>query len=253
MKTAIITGATAGLGTLLLDEMVKQFPDVEQYVLIARRRERLEALQAKYPGKHIVPLPMDLTDPASFDAVAAWLSEHRPDVRMLANNAGCGTLGNLIDMDCASQTRMVDLNVRALTALTNITLPYMSAGGFVLNICSIASFCPNPRMTVYSSTKAYVLSFSRSLRYELKAHGINVCAACPGPMETEFLAVAGISKENSKTFATLPYCDPAQVARNSLKAAAAGRAVYTDRAFFRFYRVVSKLLPHEWLLPLTKT
>ncbi len=253
MKTAIITGATAGLGTLLLAEMVKQHPDVERYVLIGRRRERLEALQAQYPGKCIVPMALDLTDPSSFDTVAEWLAAHRPDVRALVNNAGCGTLGNLIDMDCASQTRMVDLNVRALTALTTIALPYMSRGGFVLNICSIASFCPNPRMTVYSSTKAYVLSFSKSLRYELKANGINVCAACPGPMETEFLTVAGISKENSKTFATLPYCDPAQVARNSLKAAAAGHAVYTDRAFFKFYRVVAKLVPHAWLLPLTKT
>jgi short-subunit dehydrogenase len=253
MKTAILTGATAGLGTLLLDEMVKQFPDVDRYVLIARRRDRLEALQEKYPGKCIVPLSLDLTDPSSFDTVAQWLAEHRPDVRMLVNNAGLGTLGDFIDMDCASQTRMVDLNVRALTALTNVTLPYMSRGGFVLNICSIASFCPNPRMTVYSSTKAYVLSFSKSLRYELKDRGINVLAACPGPMETEFFAVAGISKEKSRMFATLPYCDPAQVARNSLKAAAAGHAVYTDRAFFKFYRVVAKLVPHNLLLPLTKT
>lgn len=253
MKTAILTGATAGLGTLLLDEMVRQFPHIERYVLIARRKERLEELAWKYPQKEIVPLALDLTDPASFDAVAAWLASQRPEVQILVNNAGCGALGNVIHMDLLSQIRMVDLNVRALTALTTLTLPYMVRGGFVLNICSIASFCPNPRMTVYSSTKAYVLSYSKSLRYELRERGINVLASCPGPMETEFLSVAGISKENSKTFATLPYCDPKRVARNSLKAAAKGRGVYTDRAFFKFYRVVAKLLPHSWLLPLTRT
>lgn len=253
MKTAIITGASAGLGELFLTEVIRQFPEVEQIVLIARRRERLEALAARYPEKRIVVLPLDLTDEAALLQLQEMLASEKPDVRILINNAGLGTLGNLIEMDYASQTRIVDLNVRALTAVTTIVLPRMSAGGFVVNVCSIASFCPNPRMTVYSSSKAYVLSFSKSLRYELKEKGINVLAVCPGPMETEFLSVAGISKENSKTFATLPYCQPAIVARNSLKKAAKGRAVYTNRLFFKFYRVLAKLLPHNWLMPLSKT
>lgn len=253
MKTAIITGATAGLGKILLDEVVRQFPDIEQLVLIARREDRLEELVWTYPQKEVVALPLDLTQPQSFASMDRWMAEHKPDVHILINNAGSGVLGNVIDADYTSQTRMVDLNVRALTALTTIVLPYMNKGSFVLNICSIAAFCPNPRMTVYSSTKAYVLSYSKSLRYELKDRGINVTASCPGPMETEFLAVAGITKENSKTFATLPYCDPKKVARNSLKAAAGGRAVYTNRLFFKFYRVLAKLLPHNWLMPITKT
>lgn len=253
MKTAIITGASSGIGKDYLREVVEQFPETEQIVLIARRRERLEALAAEYPEKKVVVLPLDLTKEEAYENVRQWLQAEAPNVHMLINNAGCGQLGNLIDMDYHGQITMVDLNVRALTALTTLVLPYMQAGSFVLNVCSIASFCPNPRMTVYSSTKAYVLSFSKSLRYELKEKGIHVLAVCPGPMETEFLPTAGISKQNSKTFATLPYCNPARVARVSLQKAAKGRAVYTPRLFFKFYRVLAKLLPHNWLMPISKT
>lgn len=252
MKTAILTGASSGLGKEYLTELVRQFPEVEQIVLIARRKDRLDALAAQFPQKKMVVLPLDLTQEDSYAALADWMKTEQPQVHALINNAGFGTLGNLIDMDYPTQMRMTDLNVRALTTLTTIALPYMEKGGFVLNVCSIASFCPNPRMTVYCSTKAYVLSFSKSLRYELKDRGTNVLAVCPGPMETEFLPVAGITSTNSKTFATLPYCNPAEVARKSLRQAARGRAVYTNRVFFKFYRVLAKILPHNWLMPVSK-
>ena len=108
-------------------------------------------------------------------------------------------------------------------------------------------------MTVYCSTKAYVLSFTKSLRFELRGTGINVCAVCPGPMATEFLDVAGISGGKSKTFETLPYCDPDKVAAGALKAASAGRNVYTPRAFFKFYRFLAKILPHSLVMRMSKT
>ena len=104
---------------------------------------------------------------------------------------------------------MIDLNCRALTAVTRCCLPYMAAGSLILNISSIASFAPTPRMTVYCSTKAYVQSFSRALREELRPRGINVLAACPGPMDTEFLLpVAGCEHGKSRTFDALPHPEP---------------------------------------------
>ena len=145
---------------------------------------------------------------------------------LLVNNAGCGYLGNVGEGELADQTRMADLNIRALTAVTHLVLPYMGKGGRIVNVSSIASFCPNPRMTVYSSTKAYVSSFSRGLGEEVRPRGITVTAVCPGPMATEFLDVGGI-KGNSKTFEVLPYCDPVKVVAGTYAAAKAGRAVYT--------------------------
>ena len=147
---------------------------------------------------------------------------------------------------------MVDLNIRALTAVTRLVLPYMAQGGRIINISSIASFVPNARMSVYSASKAYVSFLSRGLYEELKPRGISVTAVCPGPMATEFLSVGRISG-NSKTFDRLPYCDPVKVVRGALRASKARRAVYTPRGFYKFYRVLSGLVPHAILVHAAKT
>ena len=253
MKIAVITGASSGLGYEYVKAVIARYPDLDEYWLIARRTERLEAIAAEYPDKKIVPLSLDLTKEESFAEYASLLMASKPDIRLLINNAGFGKLGKLADMPYGDQMKMVDLNNKALTGMTNISLPYMNKGSYVLNVCSIASFAPNPRMTVYCSTKAYVLSFSRSLRFELKDKGINVIAVCPGPMNTEFLANAGIEEGSSKAFDTLPYCDPEKVARVSLVKADAGKGIYTPHGFFKFYRVLAKILPHELVMYLSQT
>jgi len=225
---------------------------VERYWLIARRLDRLEALAATVSGKQVECLPLDLCDPASFDAYQAKLESEKPEVVLLINNAGCGYLGNLGEMDTASQTRMIDLNLRALTAITNITIPHMVPGGSILNVSSIASFCPNPRMTVYSSSKAYVSAFTVGLAEELKSRNITVTAVCPGPMKTEFLDVGGIAG-NSKTFELLPYCDQVQVVGGALRAARAGRTIYTPKLFYKFYRCLAKVLPVKLMVKFAGT
>ena len=143
---------------------------------------------------------------------------------------------------------MVRLNCEALTAVTSATLPFMNENSEIINTSSIASFAPNTRMAVYSSTKAYVTSFSRALKAELKPRKINVLAVCPGPMSTEFMAVANIDKGSSKTFDTLPRVNPRTMALKSLKASHSGRAVYTNRLFFKFYRLLAKILPHSLVM-----
>jgi len=161
-------------------------------------------------------------------------------------------LGNVGETDWRAQTRVADLNVSALTALTSMVIPYMKAGGRIINVSSIASFCPNPRMTVYSSSKAYVSAFSRSLGEELKGKGITVTAVCAGPMATDFLDTAGITGK-SKTFEVLPYCDPVKVVRGSYAAARAGKAVHTPKAFYKLYRGIAKILPQCLMIKFTRT
>lgn len=251
MSIAILTGASAGLGKSFFIGLQKHHPDLTGIWLIARRRERLEEMAKDCPIPVIV-LPMDLTDPACYDALGDKLKADGVSVKILINNAGLGELDNVIDSDWRTQSRMVDLNCRALTAVTTVVLPYMERGGFVLNVCSIASFCPNTRMTVYSSTKAYVMSFSRGLREELKPHGINVLAVCPGPMKTEFLDVANIT-DRSPMFKTLPYSDPDVVADRALVLADKGKSVYTPKFLFKLYRVLAKLVPHSLMMKFCKT
>ena len=189
MKTAIITGASSGLGREFARQLSDVFPDIECCWLIARREDRLEETAREMVGVETVCLPLDLCDPASFAALREKLAAERPEVRLLVNNAGCGYLGLMGEVPTDTQTRMVDLNLRAMTAVTNEVIPYMPAGAHILNTSSIASFCPTPRMTVYGATKAYVSSFTVGLSEELRRREITVTAVCPGPMKTEFLEV----------------------------------------------------------------
>lgn len=252
MKTAIITGASAGLGVEFVRQLEGAFPEVECVWLIARSEQKMQEAAKALQRAQAKIIPLDLCDEGSFAQLEQLLAAEKPEVTLLVNNAGCGYLGNVGEGALDLQTRMVDLNVRALTAVTHLVLPYVAQGGRIINLSSIASFCPNPRMTVYSSTKAYVSSFNRGLSVELKPIGITVTAVCPGPMATEFLDVGGIAG-NSKTFDILPYCDPAKVVAGAYKAAKAGHAVHTPRGFFKFYRVLAKIVPQPLMIKFTKT
>lgn len=252
MRTAIITGASSGLGREFVRQLEDVFPDVECYWLIARRRERLAEMAGQLSHKSVECLALDLCDPMSFVALQEKLASDHPDVEVLINNAGCGYLGRMGETETAVQTRMVDLNVRAMTAMTNLVIPYMPAGGRILNTSSIASFCPTPRMTVYGASKAYVSSFTVGLSEELKRRDITVTAVCPGPMKTEFLDVGSITGR-SPAFEYLPYCDQVRVAAGALRAAKAGRTMYTPRLFYKFYRLLAKVAPVKLVVKFTKT
>ena len=249
---AIITGASAGLGAEFTRQIAAQFPEIDTFWLIARRIGKLEDLAHALPGKQVVCLGLDLCDAKSFRQLADYLAEQRPSVGLLVNSAGCGTLGNLGEVSNESQARMCDLNIRALTLTTNCVVPYMARGGHIINVSSIAAFCPNPRMTVYSASKAYVSAFTGGLADELRPRGISVTAVCPGPMQTEFLDAAGITGK-SKTFQTLPYCDPEQVVAGALRAAKRGRTFYTPKSFYKFYRFIAKILPMKWMIKAART
>ena len=252
MKTAIITGASSGLGREFARQLTDVFPDVACCWLIARREDRLEEIAREMVGVETVCLSLDLSDPASFAALEAKLAEERPEVTLLINNAGCGYLGLMGETKTELQTRMVDLNVRALTAVTNLVLPCMPAGGRILNTSSIAAFCPTPRMTVYGASKAYVSSFTVGLSEELKRKDSTVTAVCPGPMKTELLEVGRIAGR-SPAFELLPYCDQVRVAAGALRAAKAGRTIYTPRLFYKLYRLLAKVTPVKLMVKFTKT
>ena len=252
MNIAVITGASSGLGWEYAKALYETRVDLDEIWVIARREDRLKELQSEL-GSSIIPVAFDITDPQSVDDYVALLKEKGTTVKLLINNAGFGKLGNFDELSLQENTAMVRLNCEALTAMTAATLPFMNERSEIINSCSIASFAPNTRMAVYSSTKAYVMSLSRALREELKSRKINVLAVCPGPMETEFLSVANIEKGTSTTFDTLPRVNPRTMAVKSLKASSKGKAVYTNRIFYKFYRLLAKILPHSLVMKLCGT
>lgn len=247
MKTAIVTGASSGLGKEFAAEIIENYPELEEIWLIARRKERLEEIRQKYPEKKIRAIPLDLGKEESFAELKKILDENKPDIKILVSNAGIGTRGRFEDKDLKSQLDMINLNVNGCVAVTRLCLPYMKKGSFIVETGSVCSFVPNPSMAVYSGTKAFVLYFSRAIRNELKPRGINVCTLCPGNMASE-MAILSEQEGKRSIVNMLPYLDMRTVARDSLKAARKGQAVFTPGAFYKFYRVVSKIFPHNLMM-----
>ena len=252
MKIALLTGASSGLGEMFAREIKRVFPEIDEIWAVARRMDRLEKLKNDIKDVKIVPVPCDITDANAVDALFEKVKSEKCEIMLLVNNAGCGFLGAFDKSDLNEQERCMNLNIVAMTSFTRKALDYMPKGARILVVSSIASFVPNANMAVYSASKAYATFFSRALNEELSSSLRTSTAVCPAPMKTEFLTVGHVAG-NSKTFEMLPYCDVKKVAIGALKACRKGKSVYTPRAFYKFYRFITRLLPDRLLIKMAKT
>jgi len=193
-SATLITGASAGLGLEFARQMAARG---QQLVLVARRKDRLDALAAELGNARVVAL--DLSKAGSAAALMADVAAAGEHVATLINNAGFGLRGRFADLDPARQREMIDLNIASLTDLCRAAAPGMieRRSGAILNVASTAAFQPGPNMAVYFASKAYVLFFTEALHEELKPHGVRVTALCPGPTRTEFGAVAGFGDNSA--------------------------------------------------------
>ena len=187
-SVTLITGASAGLG----EEFARQLSERGQrLVLVARRKDRLDALAGELGNARSIAL--DLSQKGSTEVLMADVAKAGEQVDTLINNAGFGLIGRFANRDPERLREMIDLNVGTLTDLTRAAVPQMieRGHGAILNVASTAAFQAGPGMAVYFATKAYVLSLTEALHEELKPHGIKVSCLCPGPTKTEFGDVAG--------------------------------------------------------------
>jgi short-subunit dehydrogenase len=192
-RTALVTGASTGIGRAFAVELAARGSDL---VLVARSRDKLEALAAELHARHGVraeAIALDLARPGAVADLTGQLAERGREVDILVNNAGFGMHGAVAAADPARVHEQVQLNVAAVVDLTTAVLPAMvtSGSGAILNVASTISFQPVPRMAVYGASKAFVLSFSEALWAEARAAGVRVTAIAPGQTETPFFAIAG--------------------------------------------------------------
>jgi short-subunit dehydrogenase len=187
-KTALVTGASAGLGVEFARQLSKRG---HRLVLAARRKERLEELAKELGNARAVAIDLSKANAAA--KLMADIEANGETVDLLVNNAGFGLIGRFVELDATRERQMIDLNVGALTDLCRAAAPAMikRKQGAILNVASLAAFQPGPKMAVYFATKAFVLSLSEALHEELRPHGIKVSCLCPGPTHTEFGHVAG--------------------------------------------------------------
>ena len=254
MSAAIITGASSGLGKEYFDLVVNNFEDIDEIWIISRSKEKLDSLAQSIDTekKTVIAVYLDLSDEESYEKLSKIFSMHKPDIRLLINNAGYGNLKNFDELSSDEIISTVKLNALGLTLMTKVCLPYMGEDSFILNVSSIGSFAPTPKMSVYCATKAYVSSLSVALSEELLDRGITVTAVCPGPMETNFFEAGKINMGDSKRFASLPRENAREIAEKSLKAAMKGKRTYINKLYYKAYRIVSKILPTDMVLNLSK-
>ncbi len=197
LGTALITGASSGIGALYADRLAQRGYDL---ILVARNRERLNPLAAEISSRHgraVEVFPADLNNPAALRSVEDKLKRDA-SITLLVNNAGIGTHTPLLESDVDQMARMIDLNVTALTRLSYAAVPgFVARGnGALINIASIAAVSPETLNGVYGGSKAFVLAFSQSLQHELAGKGVRVQAVLPGATATEFWARGGLPVEH---------------------------------------------------------
>lgn len=214
MKVAIITGASSGMGRELAIQVSRKEKFDEIWV-IARRESALESLQKEIKTK-VRPLCMDLKERKSFKEYKELLEKEKPDVRFLANCAGFGKFGRYDQIPLDDCMDMIDLNCKALVAITQLTLPYMKRGSRILQLDSLSAFQPVPYINVYGSTKSFVLSYSRALNRELKTRGIRVMSVNPGWVKTEFFDHATATSNDAVTYYNVMY-EPKDVIKTAVR------------------------------------
>ncbi len=191
---ALITGASKGIGKAMALALAKRKINL---LLVARSVTALsdlrEEIQASY-GIQIHSLSIDLSEASAASRLYQWVEEKQINISILINNAGFGLWGKFSELKLSEQLEMCQLNINVLTSLCHYFIPMLQKEkqAYILNVCSTAAYQAVPTMAVYSATKAYVLLFTRALRFELKDSRVSVTCFSPGPVDTGFAERAGL-------------------------------------------------------------
>jgi short-subunit dehydrogenase len=225
MPYALITGASRGIGRALAAELAGRGYNL---LLTARSADHLEQVAAELRQRHGVEARVfatDLAEPGAAQRLAEWARQQAPDLAVLVNNAGYGLWGRFEDLPLAAQQNMLQLNMLLPVELTHQLLPILKKQprAYILNIASTAAYQAVPTLTLYAASKAFLLTFSRGLRYELRESGVSVTCLSPGATTTDFADRAGMSAGLQEVAAKLSMT-PEQVAQAGIAALFAGEA-----------------------------
>ncbi|HEY0518372.1 MAG TPA: SDR family oxidoreductase [Ilumatobacteraceae bacterium] len=237
--SALITGASSGIG----EAMVRLLGEAGiPQVVVARRVDRLKELASRYDGVDVAVA--DLTTPEGVQIVVRRVTDPERPIDLVVNNAGFGTSGEFHTLDAERLGREIALNVSALTAISRAALGAMvpRRNGYLLNVSSVASFQPAPKLAVYAATKAYVTSLTESLHEEMRGTGVHVTALCPGLTRTEFQSSSG-SDSYTGDYPSFAWLTAEEVAAAGLHDVAKGRALSIPGAFYKSMVTASSIAP----------
>lgn len=232
---AIVTGATGDIG----EEFVKSLlSETDQVWAVGRSENKLTSLKEKY-GDKIVPVRVDLSDRDDIFSFCRKIESGKPEIKYLVNNAGVAKMKPVSEFTLKEISDMLDINDKAATLICRACIPYMVKGSYILNVASASAFQPNPYIALYSASKAYLLSFTRSLNVENE--NITCTAVCPGWVDTQMLP-----KQRDGKDIRYPGMTPAsKVVEVALKDCHKGKDVSVCSFYFRYMRFLSKVTPHS--------
>lgn len=224
MATALITGASSGLGEEFARQLARENYDL---VLTARREDRLKTVAAeamKLGSSKVEVIASDLGQADAATKLHQQVTQRGIEIECLVNNAGFGTHGMFHKLPLDREVEEINLNITSLVAMTRLFLDGMVARGrgTIINVASTAAFQPVPYMATYAASKSFVLDFSEAVSYEVKSSGVTVMALCPGPTRTGFQNVAGVNESGVPSFA---YMDAKTVVAQALASAKRGKSV----------------------------
>jgi uncharacterized protein len=237
--SALVTGASSGIG----ESMVRLLGEAGvPTVVVARRTDRLQELAQRYAGIEV--LSADLGTHEGLAAVAARVESVTSPIDLVVNNAGFGTSGDFHTIDPDRLDQEIQLNIAALTRLSRAALGVMvpRGGGHLLNVSSVASFQPAPKLAVYAATKAYVTSLTESLHEEVRGTGVKVTALCPGLTRTEFQSVSN-TEHYSTNYPGFAWLDADDVARAGLEDVAKGKAMSVPGVIYKGLAGATGVMP----------
>lgn len=250
MTTALVTGASSGIGEIFARELASKKTDL---VLVARSQDKLDQLatelSSKYKIKTLV-IAQDLTEVQARQLVFDTVQAQGLTIDLLINNAGFGDYGAFSDRPLSKQLAMVQLNISAVVELTGLFLPLMQqrGDGAIINLSSIAGFQPIPYMSVYAATKAFILNFSEALWVENKDLGVRILAVCPGPTESKFYDRADFP-DNATGLNGMTMASAEKVVQESLKALDKGQSTLVAGGFANQIIVnLPRLVPRDLLV-----
>lgn len=225
MTYALVTGASKGIGRAIAEELARRGHSV---LLVARSEKALSEFAAQIREKYKVEtdfLALDLATTGTVQKILEWCEEKKYSVNILVNNAGYGLSGPFEKYELTDHLDMMRLNMRVPVELCRLFLPSLrrQPGSYILNIASTAAYQAVPNLSLYSATKAFILTFSRGLRQELKGSSVSVTCVSPGSTDTDFVVRAQIGDKGLKA-ARRVNMTPEKVARIALSAMFAGKA-----------------------------
>jgi short-subunit dehydrogenase len=250
-ETALITGASSGIGLDLAQLMAPDF----DLIITARNQLELEKIAGELKAKHVTHvhvIPADLTLPEAPQQIFSEIERRGLPVDILINNAGFGFYGPFAESDSKSSLGMIDVNIAALTSLTRLVLPGMieRRRGKIMNVASTAGFQPGPLMAVYYATKAYVIMFSEAIANELKGSGASVTCLCPGATATKFAGRANMEESRLFKMSAMPSKD---VALAGYKGMMAGKGMVIPGLLNKTFAMSVRFSPRKLVTAISRS